>query len=111
HVVRSCELMRHKKLEREDWEVYFAKRLSVMQYPIGLVVRHPEGYLRYDTCIENRGVSKLIFRPIGTNTMPTQVLYRGTRCLPTDKMRVIFDTFHEDFTKELGARGIISSYE
>lgn len=111
-VARSCELMRHKKLSLEEWEVYFAKRLSPPQFAQSLVVRHPEGYLYFSGSIENRGTSKLIFRPLGSATIPTHVLYRGTRGpMPTDTVQETIDTFREDFTKELGAVAAMRSYQ
>jgi len=113
YLAHSLEVLRHTKaMTVPEWEIYFAKKISSPYLRPHLLVRHPQGYLHLTNTIEGKGISKLIFEPLGTTELATHVLYRGTRGFqPSDTLSQAVDTIREDFTHELGATGVMATYD
>lgn len=115
HVAYCVETLRRNTQSIDNWEVFVAKRLSQPEIPQKLILSHPLGCLERKETIQESGAYKILFKAVGkpSEEGPTNyVVYRGTRGhLATDTIRSCYETVREDITKELGARGIIATYE
>ncbi|MBB63931.1 MAG: hypothetical protein CMO81_02585 [Waddliaceae bacterium] len=106
------ELRNHERYQKfPDWITRMGKRIGSVQPEIGTVISHPEGYFGISHAVKKGGSAKLFLKPITetTENFHHGVIYRGTstNILSMDGWQSMLD----DIRQNIGAEGVISSFE
>lgn len=101
-----------QKLTEQEWDVLMLKRFTCPPLPEGLLLRTKKGYLVYSHTVETGGASKRFFKSLHPDVLHSKIIYRGTRgALLSDQMYDSFLSIREDLTTEVGAGGIMETYD
>jgi hypothetical protein len=112
-VAKAQYILQHNRLSQEDWEIIFAKRLCQPQLPHNLLIRnHQHEYYELKKEVKKAGASILLFSPVFNTQLPVLICFRGTRGLMrTDGWLDSLRSIKEDFRKEIGSFGVVSTYD